>query len=94
MRLYTASLPEEAAFTEIDYSPDDITPPRQPVYGFRVHVRLEWPGVITRFSLANAPGWVLGDRNDWSPRRRRDVAPRGIALLAPYRSAQLDRWPR
>lgn len=55
---------------------------RQTCYGLRVHVRLEWPGVITRFCVAPANahelaalpalteqmrGTLVGDRNYWSP---------------------------
>ena len=60
---------------------------RQTFYGFRIHIRLAWPGVITRFSLVPAnvqelsvvyelvedtPGLYLGDRNFWSPRVREE----------------------
>ena len=56
---------------------------RQTFYGFRVHVRVCWPGVITRFSVAPAnahelsvlpelaeftSGIVVGDRNYHSPK--------------------------
>jgi hypothetical protein len=92
---------------EAAYGRDTLV--RQTFYGFRVHVRLEWPGVITRFSVAPANahelavvpeltdqtyGWLLGDRNYWSPRLRAELAPQGIDLLAPYRSAKRDPWPR
>src|SRR5690349_22543872 len=55
---------------------------RQTFYGMRVHVRLAWPGVITRFCVAPAnihelaalpalteqtQGTLVGDRNAWSP---------------------------
>lgn len=55
---------------------------RQTFYGFRVHVRLAWPGVITRFCVAPAnahelavlpalaeqtSGMLVGDRTSWSP---------------------------
>ncbi len=55
---------------------------RQTFYGFRVHLRLGWPGVITHLFLAPANeadgeiaplvlegthGIVLGDRNYWVP---------------------------
>jgi len=92
---------------EAAYGRDTLV--RQTFYGFRVHVRLEWPGVITRFSvvpaneheLAVVPeltdgshGWVLGDRNYWSPRLRAELVAQGIDLLAPYRSAKRDPWPQ
>ncbi len=89
---------------EAAYGRDTLA--RQTFYGFGVHVRLEWPGVITRFSVAPANahelavvpeltegthGWLLGDRNSWSPRLRADLL---IDLLAPYRSAKRAPWPR
>jgi Transposase DDE domain len=82
---------------------------RQPFYGLRVHLRLEWPGVIVRFCLAPAnthelaavpalveqtAGTVVGDRNSWSPTTTAEWQPHGVALLAPYRSAKRDPHPR
>jgi len=82
---------------------------RQTLYGLRVHVRLEWPGVITRFCLAAAHmherrilpalseqthGTLVGDRNDWSPATRDEWQRLGVDLLAPYRSAKRDPHPR
>lgn len=55
---------------------------KQTFYGLRAHLRVCWPGVVVGFSLAPAnahelsvaegllegtKGWVLGDRNYWSP---------------------------
>ncbi len=82
---------------------------RQTFYGMRVHVRLEWPGVITRFCVAPANvheltalpalteqtvGTLVGDRNDWSPSMTTNCRERGVELLAPYRSAKRDPHPR
>jgi hypothetical protein len=82
---------------------------RQTFYGMRVHVRLEWRGVITRFCVAPAnvhelatlpalaeqtTGIVVGDRNYWSPATTREWRPLGVELLAPYRSAKRDPHPR
>jgi hypothetical protein len=82
---------------------------RQTFYGFRVHVRLEWPGVITRFCVAPAnehelaalpglaeqtQGTLVGDRNYWSPTTAAEWQPLGVELLAPYRSAKRDPHPR
>lgn len=82
---------------------------RQTFYGMRVHVRLEWPGVITRFCLAPAnvhelavvpalveqtAGTLIGDRNYWSPTTTTEWQRHGVALLAPYRSAKRDPHPR
>jgi hypothetical protein len=82
---------------------------RQTFYGFRVHVRVCWPGVITRFSVAPADahevsvvpelvelscGFALGDRNYHSPKTKEKVArSTGIELLAPYRSNKRDPAP-
>lgn len=82
---------------------------RQTFYGFRVHVRVCWPGVITRFSVAPANahelyvvpelleftrGLVVGDRNYHSPETKEDLArSMGIELLAPYRSKKHDPAP-
>lgn len=82
---------------------------RQTFYGLRVHVRLEWPGVMTRFCVAAAnvheltvvPAWVeqttgnlVGDRNYWSPTTTAEWQWHGVELLAPYRSAKRDPHPR
>jgi hypothetical protein len=82
---------------------------RQTFYGLRVHVRLEWPGVITRFCVtpANAheltavpalaeqtQGTLVGDRNYWSPATTAEWQALGVELLAPYRSAKRDPRPR
>jgi DDE family transposase len=62
---------------------------RQTFYGFRVHVRVCWPGVISRFSVAPAnahelcvlpelaeftSGIVVGDRNYHSPKTEEELA--------------------
>jgi hypothetical protein len=82
---------------------------RQTFYGLRVHVRLEWPGVIARFCIALAnvhelqmlPAWVeqtagtvVGDRHYWSPRTAAEWQPHSVVVLAPYRSAKRDPQPR
>ena len=82
---------------------------RQTFYGLRVHVRLEWPGVITRFCIAAAnvheltalpalteatQGTLVGDRNYWSPTVVAQWQQHGVELLAPYRSAKRDPHPR
>ena len=81
---------------------------RQTFYGFRVHVRVCWPGVITRLSIAPAntheihllpellegtSGIVIGDRNYHSPAVREELAGRGVELLAPYSSKKRDPNP-
>lgn len=82
---------------EAAYGKDTLT--RQTFYGFRIHVRLCWPGVITRVALAPAnvselamvpdlaaqtTGWLVGDRNYWKPILAAH-AQSGLALLAPFR---------
>jgi len=82
---------------------------RQTFYGFRLHVYLAWPGVITALSLAPAnehetkvvPELVkptleilLGDRNYWNPRLKEELAQVEINLQAPFRKAKSDPWPK
>ena len=81
---------------------------KQTFYGFRVHVRVCGPGVITRISVAPANvhelsvvselvehTWdvVIGDRNYWSPPVREQLAGRGVELAAPYRTKKRDPNP-
>ncbi len=83
---------------------------KQTFYGFRVHARVCWPGVITRFSVAPANahelsvlpqllqstcGFAVGDRNYWSPERREELQrSMGVELLAPYRTKKRDPAPQ
>ena len=82
---------------------------RQTCYGFRVHVHLSWPGVITRFTLAPANvhelsvvpqlaegtrGVLVGDRNYWSPRLAEELRQENVTLLAPFGSRKRDPRPR
>ena len=82
---------------------------RQTFYGFRVHVHLSWPGVITRFTLAPANvhelsvvpqlaegtrGVLVGDRNYWSPRLAEELRQENVTLLAPFGSRKRDPRPR
>lgn len=81
---------------------------RQTFYGFRMHIRLSWPGVITRFVLAPAniheqkvvpelvsgtTGLAMGDRNYWSPKLREELKASRIQLEASFRKASSDPWP-
>jgi hypothetical protein len=81
---------------------------RQTFFGVRCHVRLAWPGVIAGLVLAPAnvsepevartlaaemTGYVIGDRNYWSPLRTEDVAAPGVCLLAPFRWTSRDPDP-
>jgi hypothetical protein len=85
---------------EASYGKDTVI--RQTFYGFRLHVRLCWPGVITRVELVPAnlhegeaaldltpgtTGLLLGDRNYWLPRLKATLRQAGILLLTPYRTA-------
>ena len=83
---------------------------KQTFYGFRAHVRIAWPGVIVACELApanvhdlsmvnelteQARGYLLGDRNYWSPDQRGTLAQRGLALLTPEKSRKREQkpWP-
>jgi hypothetical protein len=81
---------------------------KQTFYGFRVHVRISWPGVITRFSVAPAnahelsvvpelaegtSGLLVGDRNYHSPKTGEELRRMGVELLAPYSSKKRDPAP-
>jgi DDE family transposase len=75
---------------------------RQTFYGFRLHLRLCWPGVITQMYPAPAnmhegegvwdvtagtSGLLLGDRNYWLPSLQAALRKVGVVLLAPFRKA-------
>ena len=81
---------------------------KQTFYGFRMHIRLCWPGVITRFSVAPAnahelsvvpelveltSGIVVGDRNYHSPKTKEELATIGVELVAPYQHKSADPHP-
>ena len=81
---------------------------RQTSYGFRIHLRVCWPGVITRISVAPAnthelsvlpeltegtSGLLIGDRNYHSPITREELAKMDVELLAPYPSKKRDPTP-
>jgi len=81
---------------------------KQTFYGFRVHVRVCWPGVITSISMAPAnahelsvlpelaegtSGLLVGDRNYHSPQTKEELAMMGIELVAPYSSKKFDPDP-
>ena len=82
---------------------------KQTFYGFRVHIRLCWPGLITRFSVALANvhelsvlpelsegtfGLLIGDRNYHSPKTKEELARMGTELLAPHSSKKRDPTPK
>lgn len=77
-------------------------------YGFRDHLRICWPGVITALSVAPANihdrdlvpelvemarGEVVGDRNYWDPKLTAALAPAGITLRAPFKKRATDPDP-
>ena len=81
---------------EASYGHDELL--KQTFYGFRWHLRVSWPGVITEVVvapgncsevavapelLAGAVGWVMGDRNYWAPDLTRELREGGLVLLAP-----------
>lgn len=75
---------------------------RQTFYGFRLHLRLDWPGLITHAFLApanepdgeiapivleGAQGLSLGDRAYWVPDVQVSLRKTGTVLQAPFRQA-------
>jgi Transposase DDE domain len=82
---------------------------RQTFYGFRVHMRVCWPGLITRFSVVPAnthelsvvsdlveftSGIIVGDRNYHSPKTKEELATIGVELIAPYQHKSTDPHPQ
>ncbi len=81
---------------------------KQTFYGFRLHVRVCWPGVITRFSVCAADvadvavlgelteatqGCCLADRNYWSPDIHGQLSEQGLQMLVPFKKASHDPEP-
>lgn len=81
---------------------------RQTFYGYRLHVRMCWPGVLARCCLAPAnvsetaalphlldgtEGLAVGDRNYGGPRTADEAGRAGVVLLAPSRKASQDSTP-
>ena len=79
---------------------------KQTFYGFRFHVRVCWPGVITRVVIAPASlsdiaaleeltaeteGYCLGDRNYWKPELGKQLSQQGVEMLVPFKRASRDR---
>jgi len=78
---------------------------KQTFYGFRFHVRVCLPGVITRLWVAPADksdlagleeliaetsGYCLGDRNYWKPELKQELSKQGLQMLVPFKSASRD----
>lgn len=95
-------------FEHADYGYDEME--KQTYYGLRAHARICWPGLIVGAVLTpanvhdltaaevlaeRAQGWLLGDRNYWSPDLADLLAQQGIELGAPYISAkdESEPWP-
>ena len=78
------------------------------IYGFRLHARVCWPGVVTRLSLAPAgaadlalleelteetAGVCLGDRAYWQPELAGRLREQGVEMLVPFKKAASDPAP-
>lgn len=91
------------------YGYDELA--KQTFFGLRAHLRICWPGVIvglclTPANIADLPaardlldgqkGFVLADRNYWSPSQQELWKEQGLRLLAPYKSKKREPapWPR
>ncbi|MBI3159533.1 MAG: IS982 family transposase [Chloroflexi bacterium] len=92
-----------------EFGHDEVA--RQTFLGLRIHLQVAWPGAIVGYRLAPAnvhelpvavelleatTGWVLGDRNYWSPEVASTARTRGLHWLTPYKSAKREKfpWPR
>ena len=100
---YFARAPKCRRFRgEAAYGKDRLI--KQTFYGFRLHIHLSWPGVITAFTLAPAnidekdlvprltqgrAGLKLGDRNYWDALLRQERKSEGIVLEAPFKNGQV-----
>jgi len=82
---------------------------KQTFYGFRLHARVCWPGVLRRLCLAPAnrldpdvapsltqhlQGVAVGDRLFWRPRWPAELRRSGLLLLAPVLLAPCLMAPR
>lgn len=81
---------------------------KQVFYGFRLHARVCWPGVVTRLSVCRAgvadaalleelteatAGVCLGDRAYWKPESHEQLRGQGVEMLVPFRKASHDPTP-
>jgi hypothetical protein len=91
---------------EADYGQDHAA--KATIYGFRLHARVCWPGVVTRLSVAPAgvsdlavaeelleetAGVCLADRAYWAPELAEWLRGRGVELLAPFKKRAGDPAP-
>lgn len=91
------------------YGYDELA--KQTFFGLRAHLHICWPGVIVGLCLTPAnvsdlagaqelleqqQGFVLADRNYWSPRQQAQWRDQDLLLLAPYKSRKHEpaSWPR
>ena len=91
------------------YGYDELA--KQTFFGLRAHLHICWPGAVVGLHLTPAnvhdltgaqellqqqQGFVLADRNYWSPRQQQAWREQGLHLLAPYKSRQREKqpWPR
>lgn len=91
------------------YGYDELA--KQTFFGLRAHLPVCWPGVIVGLCLTPANvhdltgaqellesqhGFVLADRNYWSPKQQHWWREQGLHLLAPYKSSKREPapWPR
>lgn len=81
---------------------------KQTYFGLRAHLRICWPGVIVGVELMPAhvhdltaaydlsehtQGWLLADRNYWSPSFTEQAAQHSLQVVAPYRSSKRETQP-
>ncbi len=91
---------------QASYGKDSLQPGT--FFGFRLHLRVCWPGVITALELtpanasdiAAAPdlldgarGWALGDRAYWGESFHQEMRAQGIAVLAPFQTRKYEKRP-
>jgi hypothetical protein len=92
-----------------EYGYDEVA--KQTFLGLRTHLRVCWPGVIVDHRLVAAnihdltvaedmlgdvQGYLLGDRNYWSPTVAESMRSHGLHWLVPFRSSKREKqpWPR
>ena len=88
------------------YGRDEVA--KQTFLGVRLHARIAWPGVICDLDLLPAnihdleaaeqmlqgvSGFVLADRNYWSPKLQERLAEKHLLLIAPYKSKKREKKP-
>lgn len=88
------------------YGPDHAA--KATIYGFRLHARVAWPGVVTRLSVCPAgvadvavleeltdetAGVCLADRAYWAPELAAWLRGRGLEMLVPFKKRASDPAP-